>query len=60
MPVGVGLGVRDGKQAAQVGAYADGVIVGSALVKAVADDPSLSALRSLVGDLASGVRAARS
>src|SRR5829696_5532827 len=33
LPVGVGLGVRDGDQAAEVGAFADGVIVGSALVK---------------------------
>jgi tryptophan synthase alpha chain len=60
VPVGVGLGVRDGRQAATVGAYADGVIVGSALVQAVADDPSLRTLRNLVGDLAGGVRAARS
>jgi tryptophan synthase alpha chain len=59
VPVGVGLGVRDGRQAAQVGAYADGVIVGSAIVQAVADDPSLGALRTLVADLAGGVRSAR-
>jgi tryptophan synthase alpha chain len=59
VPVGVGLGVRDGQQAAQVGAYADGVIVGSALVRAVADDPSLGSLRALVADLAGGVRRAR-
>jgi len=59
VPIGVGLGVRDGQQAAAVGAYADGVIVGSALVQAVAGDPSLSTLRALVGDLANGVRTAR-
>jgi tryptophan synthase alpha chain len=59
VPVGVGLGVRDGAQAAAVGAYADGVIVGSAMVKALADDPTLGTLRALVGDLADGVRAAR-
>ena len=59
VPVGVGLGVRDAAQAAQVGAYADGVIVGSALVQAVADDPSLETLRALVTDLAGGVRRAR-
>jgi tryptophan synthase alpha chain len=59
VPVGVGLGVRDGAQAALVGKYADGVIVGSALVQAVADDPSLAALRSLTADLAAGVRRAR-
>ncbi|WP_027345319.1 tryptophan synthase subunit alpha [Hamadaea tsunoensis] len=58
VPVGVGLGVRDGQQAATVGAYADGVIVGSALVQAVGDDPSLATLRNLVTDLAGGVRRA--
>jgi tryptophan synthase alpha chain len=59
LPVGVGLGVRDGDQAAQVGAYADGVIVGSALVSCLLGtdlDNGLSALRTLVADLAAGVR----
>ncbi|MEV0272923.1 tryptophan synthase subunit alpha [Hamadaea sp. NPDC050747] len=59
VPVGVGLGVRDGAQAAQVGRYADGVIVGSALVKSVADDPTLASLRALTAELADGVRRAR-
>ena len=35
IPVGVGLGVRSREQAAQIGSYADGVIVGSALVYGV-------------------------
>jgi tryptophan synthase alpha chain len=55
-PVAVGLGVRDGAQAAAVGAYADGVIVGSALVSALADG-GVAAVRELATDLASGVRA---
>jgi tryptophan synthase alpha chain len=63
LPVGVGLGVRDGKQAAAVGSYADGVIVGSALVQCLLDAPDLDAgldaLRKLTTDLAAGVRAAR-
>ena len=60
--VGVGLGVSDGAQAREVTAYADAVIVGSALVKTLldADDvgrPSdLSGLRAVVADLADGVR----
>jgi tryptophan synthase alpha chain len=62
LPVGVGLGVRDGDQAAQVGSYADGVIVGSALVRCLLDastpDEGLAALRTLTADLASGVRRA--
>jgi tryptophan synthase alpha chain len=63
LAVGVGLGVRDGAQAAEVGGYADGVIVGSALVRCVLDAPDLAtglaAVRELSADLASGVRSAR-
>lgn len=54
IPVGVGLGVRAREQAAQIGSYADGVIVGSALVSALAD--GLPALRALTEELAAGVR----
>jgi tryptophan synthase alpha chain len=55
IPVGVGLGVSDGAQAATVAGYADAVIVGSALVSRVG--AGLDALRELVTDLAAGVRA---
>jgi tryptophan synthase alpha chain len=59
-PVAVGLGVRDGAQAAAVAGYADGVIVGSALVRCLLDasdvDSGIAALRTLVADLAAGVR----
>ncbi|MBJ7338492.1 tryptophan synthase subunit alpha [Mycolicibacterium sp.] len=54
VPVGVGLGVRSREQAAQIGSYADGVIVGSALVTALED--GLPALRALTEELAEGVR----
>lgn len=54
IPVGVGLGVRSGAQAAEIGSYTDGVIVGSALVTALAD--GLTELRALTQELASGVR----
>lgn len=54
IPVGVGLGVRSGAQAAEIGAYADGVIVGSALVSALED--GIPALRTLTEELADGVR----
>ena len=52
--VGVGLGVRSREQAAEIGAYADGVIVGSALVLALKD--GIPAVRSLTAELADGVR----
>src|SRR6201995_370129 len=54
IPVGVGLGVRSREQAAQIGAYADGVIVGSALVSALSE--GLQAVRALTKELADGVR----
>jgi tryptophan synthase alpha chain len=61
IPVGVGLGVRDGAQAAAVAGYADAVIVGSALVSCVLDhlDDEVAgrdALARLTADLADGVR----
>ena len=37
LPVCVGFGIRDGASARAVGQYADGVIVGSELVKHFAD-----------------------
>jgi tryptophan synthase alpha chain len=54
-PVAVGLGVRDGAQAAAIGAYADGVVVGSALVTALADGGP-AGVAALTADLAAGVR----
>jgi len=60
MPVGVGLGVGNGRQAAEVAGFADGVIVGSALIRCVLDAPDratgLSRLRALSTELADGVR----
>jgi tryptophan synthase alpha chain len=58
-PVCVGLGVSNGAQAAEVGAFADGVIVGSALVRCLLDSPDaggVAAVRDLAADLAAGVR----
>ncbi|MGP4053412.1 tryptophan synthase subunit alpha [Mycobacterium sp. 4D054] len=54
IPVGVGLGVRSREQAAEIGAYADGVIVGSALVSALKE--GIPAVRALTEELADGVR----
>ena len=63
LPVGVGLGVSNGDQAAEVAAFADGVIVGSALVRTLLDAGSdrqagLASLAELTRDLAEGVRRA--
>ena len=56
LPLCVGLGVSTGDQAAQVADFADGVIVGSALVRTVAEAPSLRRLGELTVELADGVR----
>jgi tryptophan synthase alpha chain len=56
IPIGVGLGIRDRAQAAETAAFADGVIVGSALVTAAGR--GLDAVRALTADLAAGVRSA--
>ena len=60
IPVGVGLGVSNGAQAAEVASFADGVIVGSALVKCLleAPDPAtgVAAVGRLSKELAAGVR----
>ncbi|EOM78565.1 tryptophan synthase subunit alpha [Rhodococcus rhodnii] len=56
IPIGVGLGVRSGAQAAEIASYADAVIVGSALVSAAAEGQS--AVGALTTELAEGVRSA--
>jgi tryptophan synthase alpha chain len=60
MPLAVGLGVRDGAQAAEVAGFADGVIVGSAFVQRLLDAPDLAAgvrgVRELAEELSEGVR----
>lgn len=60
LPVCVGIGISNATQAAQVAGFADGVIVGTALVKALLDAPDqaagLAAVQKLTADLADGVR----
>ena len=53
-PVAVGLGVSTGAQAKEIAEFADGVIVGSALIKASTE--SRDALVALARELAAGVR----
>lgn len=62
LPICVGLGVSSGAQAAEVGAFADGVIVGSALVRCLTDATSpsagVAAVRELTAELAAGAHSA--
>lgn len=58
LPVCVGLGVSNRAQAADVARFADGVIVGSALVSALGEG-GIPALEALTRELAAGVRESR-
>lgn len=54
IPVCMGLGVSNHEQAAEIGQYADGVIVGSAFVRRLLDEPNengVAAVRKLAGEL---------
>lgn len=63
LPIAVGLGVSTRAQAAQVAAYADGVIVGSAFVRRILEAGShvdaCNEVRALARELAAGVREGR-
>ena len=66
LPVAVGLGVSTGAQAAQVAAFADGVIVGSAFVRRLLDaadsggaTAGTDAIAEFTAELSAGVRRAR-
>ncbi len=69
LPIAVGFGVRTAKQAKAIAEGAEAVVVGSALVSAVKDSldkkgkatsRTVKAVASLVGELAKGVRGAKS
>ena len=63
LPIAVGLGVSTREQAKGVAGYADGVIVGSAFIKALLDAPDeatgVAAVKMLASELALGVREGR-
>jgi tryptophan synthase alpha chain len=60
IPVGLGLGVSNGAQAAEAAGFSDGVIVGSAFIRRLLDAPSeedgIRDVRMLAAELAEGVR----
>ncbi len=59
LPLAVGFGIGTGEQAAAVAQIADGVIVGSALVKAAGAADPLPAIRALGEELAAGAHLAQ-
>jgi tryptophan synthase alpha chain len=67
LPVAVGFGIKSAEDAAEIGRHADGIVVGTVLVDAVArslvdgtaSDRTVAAVRDIVADLAAGVKRAR-
>lgn len=63
IPIGVGFGIRTPEQAAGIARFADGVVVGSALVDCIANAESpaagTEAVLALTRDLAASIRTAR-
>ena len=68
IPIAVGFGVKSAAQAAEIGRVADGVVVGSALVSAIAatldaggqaTDGTVASVHGLVAELATGVRSVK-
>lgn len=56
LPVGVGFGISTPTQAKEVASYADGVIVGSAIVNKIAQNSASDGLLKEVGDFVSGLK----
>jgi len=59
LPLAIGFGIGTGEQAAAVGKIAEGVIVGSALVKAAGSPEGVAAVRTLGTELAAGAHQSR-
>lgn len=60
LPVAVGIGISTPGQAAQASAYADAVVVGSAVIRLMRDEPNTPATAAdeIARDFAAGVRRA--
>ena len=61
LPIAVGLGVSTPEQAKEVAAYADGVIIGSALIRELLDtnlEVGLANLRTLAQSLVAATKSA--
>jgi len=58
VPAAVGFGIGTPEQAAEVGAVADGVIVGSRLVREVAEAPDAAGAANAVGSFIRDARKA--
>ena len=67
LPVAVGFGIKTSEDAEEIGKHADGIVIGTVLVDAVAKslvdgkatDRTVAAVRDLVADICGGVKRAR-
>ncbi len=67
LPVAVGFGIKTSEDAEEIGKHADGIVIGTVLVDAVAKslvdgkatDRTVAAVRDLVADIRGGVKRAR-
>jgi len=58
LPVAVGFGISQSEQARQIGRLADGIVVGSALVKLIAENGGRAELLKIVNDYAGQMKKA--
>ncbi len=58
LPIAVGLGVSSPEMAKEVGRFADGVIVGSAFVRILLENPDFAVAKKLIAELTVQLRAA--
>jgi tryptophan synthase alpha chain len=56
LPVVVGFGISRPEQAREIGRLADGVVVGSALVKLISENSNNAGLLKIIGDYAAGIK----
>ena len=57
-PIAVGFGISNARQAAEASRFADGIVIGSAIVKLVEDNLKSGTMTSKVRDFASDIKAA--
>ncbi|MDT8317656.1 MAG: tryptophan synthase subunit alpha [bacterium] len=57
-PVAVGFGISNARQATEASTFADGIVIGSAIVKIVEDNLKNTTMTAKVRDFASGIKAA--
>lgn len=58
MPVAVGFGISSAEQAREIGAFANGIVIGSAVVKLIDENHNLDNLTQIVSDYIKNIKSA--